>query len=64
MTLTNGDRQFREMVNVVDPNFFQVIKLPLVTGDPATVFRQPESVVLSESAARKFFGSADPIGKT
>src|ERR1700761_8915255 len=30
MTLTAGDRQFREAVNVVEPNFFQIIKLPLV----------------------------------
>ncbi|HEV2702365.1 MAG TPA: ABC transporter permease [Steroidobacteraceae bacterium] len=64
MTLTSGDRQFPERVNVVDPNFFQVIKLPLVIGDPAQVFRQPESIVLTESAARKFFGDANPIGKT
>jgi putative ABC transport system permease protein len=64
MTMTAGDRQFRELVNVVEPNFFQLIKLPLVAGNPAQVFRQPESVVLSESAARKYFGSADPIGKT
>ena len=63
MTLTTGERQFREVVNAVDPNFFQVIKLPLVAGDPAEVFRQPESVVLSQSAARKYFGSADPIGE-
>ena len=52
------------MVDVVEPNFFQVIKLPLVAGDPAEIFRHPESVVLSESAARKYFGNADPIGKT
>jgi putative ABC transport system permease protein len=64
MTLTAGDRQFREVVDVVEPNFFQFFKLQLVSGDPAQVFRQPESVVLSESAARKFFGNADPIGKT
>lgn len=64
MTLTAGDRQFREVVNVVDPNFFQVIKLSLLTGDPAEVLRHPESVVLSQSAARKYFGSADPIGRT
>ncbi|HEX3836484.1 MAG TPA: ABC transporter permease [Steroidobacteraceae bacterium] len=63
MTLTSGDRQFPERVNVVDPNFFQIIKLPLVVGDPAKILRQPESVVLSQSAARKFFGSADPIGR-
>jgi putative ABC transport system permease protein len=64
MTLTAGDRQFPEVVSVVDPNFFQVIKLSLLAGDPATVFRQPESIVLSQSAARRFFGSADPIGRT
>jgi putative ABC transport system permease protein len=64
MTLTSGNRQFREAVNVVDPNYFQVIKLPLIAGDAAEVFRQPESVVLSESAARKFFGNANPIGRT
>jgi putative ABC transport system permease protein len=64
MTLTAGDRQFPETVISVEPNFFQVIKLPLLVGDPAQVFRQPESVVLSQSAARRFFGNADPIGKT
>jgi putative ABC transport system permease protein len=64
MTLTYGDRQFREVVDVVEPNFFQIIKVPLVAGSPAGVFRQPESVVLTETAARKFFGNADPIGKT
>jgi putative ABC transport system permease protein len=64
MTLTTGDRQFPERVNVVDPNFFQFIKLPLVEGDLAQIFKQPESIVLSQSAARRYFGSADPIGKT
>jgi putative ABC transport system permease protein len=64
MTLTSGDRQFPEKVNVVDANFFQVIKLPLLIGDPAQILRQPESAVLTESAARKFFGDANPIGKT
>jgi putative ABC transport system permease protein len=63
MTATVGDRQFSETVAVVDPAFFQVIKLPLVEGDPARVLAQPESIVLSQSMARKFFGAADPLGK-
>jgi len=63
MTVTFGERQFSEIVAVVDPGFFQVIRLPLVEGDPATVFAQPESIVLSESAARKYFGDASPLGK-
>ena len=63
MTLMVGDRQFRQQIDSVDPNFFSVIKLPLIKGDPARVFADPQSLVLSESAARKYFGDADPIGK-
>ena len=64
MTAQVGDRLFPVSVDAVDPNFFQVIKLPLVEGDPATMLAQPESIVLSQETARKFFGSADPLGKT
>ena len=62
-TVTVGDRQFVETVAVVDPNFFQVIKLPLAEGDPTRVLGQPESIVLSQSTARKYFGDVDPLGK-
>jgi putative ABC transport system permease protein len=64
MTLTAGDRQFLEKVGVVDPNFLRVMPLPLVSGDPRTVLAQPENLVISQSAARKYFGDANPIGKT
>ena len=59
-----GDREFPVTVDAVDPNFFQMIKLPFAEGNPATALAQPESVVLTEATAKKFFGSADPIGKT
>lgn len=64
MTLTVGDRQFLQGVDVVDSNFLQVVQLPLVSGDPATVLSQPESLVLSEETARKLFGDANPLGQT
>jgi putative ABC transport system permease protein len=63
MTLTIGEHQFAEQVNVVDPQFLKVIKLKLLLGDPESVFRQPESVVVSQSYARKYFGGSDPVGK-
>jgi putative ABC transport system permease protein len=63
MSIFAGDRPFRERMASVDPNFFQVVKLPLVQGDPALVFKDPDSLVLSESAARKYFGTTDAIGK-
>ena len=63
MTLMVGDRQFLEPVTAVDPGFFRIIKLPLTEGDPGRVFSDPQSLVLSESAARKYFGTTDAVGK-
>ena len=64
MTLTSGDRQYTQQVVVVDPGFFQLIRLPLISGSRGSLLQQPDSVVLSQSAARAYFGSADPIGRT
>lgn len=64
MTMTVGNRQFLQGVDIVDSNFLQVIRLPLVSGDPAMVLTQPESLVLSEDTARKLFGDANPLGQT
>jgi len=62
-TILVGNRQFPETVVAVDPNFLQLIRLPLVIGDPDTVFAKPESVVLSQAVARKYFGDQSPLGK-
>ena len=64
MTVALGDRQFLDHVDVVSPNFIQIIRLPLVEGNPATVFAQPESAVITESMARKYFGAMPALGKT
>jgi len=64
MTVKVGDRAFVETVDVVDPNFFQLIALPFAEGNPATVLIKPESVVLSKAAAQKYFGTSDPVGRT
>ncbi|HVW74805.1 MAG TPA: ABC transporter permease [Rhizomicrobium sp.] len=63
-TILVGDRQFPQSVDWVDPNFLQVIRLPLLTGDPASILAKPESAVLSETTARKYFGNASPVGRT
>jgi putative ABC transport system permease protein len=64
ITLTVGSRQFFESVGVVDPNFLEVVKLPVASGDPARILSQPESLVLSQATARKLFGEANPVGQT
>ncbi|MGH8319670.1 MAG: ABC transporter permease [Steroidobacteraceae bacterium] len=65
LTLTHGDRQYlQQNVLFVDANFFTAIRLPFVEGDARSSLSQPESVVLSESAAREYFGNIDPMGQT
>jgi putative ABC transport system permease protein len=63
MTAQIGDRQFPVQIDAVDPNFFQLIKLPFAEGNPATAIARPDSIVLSQATARKFFGTTDPLDK-
>ncbi|HXB34824.1 MAG TPA: ABC transporter permease [Puia sp.] len=48
----------------VDSTFFTVFTFPLLSGNPATALVQPNTTVISEDAAIKYFGSKDAIGKT
>lgn len=62
--VTFGDRAFNEKkLYITDPVFFTLFSFPLIKGDPATVLREPYSIVLSESTAKKYFGEADPVNK-
>jgi putative ABC transport system permease protein len=45
-----------------DPDFFKVLPMPAVAGDPRTALEAPDALVLSRSAARKYFGKDAPIG--
>jgi putative ABC transport system permease protein len=47
----------------VDSNFFQVFTFPLIKGNSKTALTKPNSVVLSQSTATKYFGSDQALGK-
>ncbi|HTD98249.1 MAG TPA: ABC transporter permease [Mucilaginibacter sp.] len=47
----------------VDSNFLQFFSYPLVEGNRATCLNGPNSVVLTQKAAKKYFGDVSPIGK-
>ena len=50
-------------IYLVDSNFFSFFSFPLLKGDPADVLRDPLSIVMTATAAKKYFGDEDPIGK-
>jgi putative ABC transport system permease protein len=45
-------------------DFFNVFGHSLVNGVDSTALKYPNQIVLSETMARKYFGEADPMGKT
>jgi putative ABC transport system permease protein len=60
-----GDIKFQEQNSLLaDPDFFRVFDFPLLKGDPNTCLKEPFSVVFSATAAKKYFGDADPVGQT
>lgn len=64
LLLAKGNDLIREnAVAFVDANFFGVFSFPLVNGNPKTALVRPNTVVISEKMARKYFGDANPVGK-
>ena len=57
-------RFYEERFFFADSTVFEIFTIPFVEGDPATALTQPNTVVLTEEMARKYFGEADPIGQT
>lgn len=47
-----------------DPSFLTVMGLPVVAGDAATALEAPDGIVLTQTAARKYFGTAQALGGT
>ncbi len=64
MLLSSGDTYSYRRTAFVDPDFLEMFSFPLLIGDPQSALAVTESAVLTESAARAYFGNADPVGKT
>lgn len=51
-------------VLMADSSFFNIFSFPFVAGNPATALAQPNSVVIDETTAKKYFGNEAALGKT
>ncbi len=56
MVISLDDQAYRADGKYFGPDVFKVFTFPLIVGDPATALQDPESIVLSESMAEKYFG--------
>ena len=58
------DRRFaEEHYCYTEPAFFEIFNFPIVKGEKTGQLVRPNTVVLTESAASRYFGEEDPIGK-
>jgi putative ABC transport system permease protein len=48
----------------VDSTLFDIFSYSVIKGDVKAGISEPNRIVLTEKAARRYFGSSDPIGKT
>jgi putative ABC transport system permease protein len=57
------DRQFYDRFYWVDSSFFRIFTLPMIEGDADTALVEPNTVVVSASAARRYFGEESALGR-
>ena len=59
-----GDQQYSEdPMAFVDNNFFDVFTLPLIKGDKKNALSEPNTVIITQKIAEKYYGKQDAIGK-
>ena len=58
--VTIGNKSFHEKkIYDTDPGFFNLFSFPLIRGNAATVLKDPSGVVLTETTAKRYFGSVN-----
>ncbi|MBS1935417.1 MAG: ABC transporter permease, partial [Bacteroidetes bacterium] len=59
-----GEKVFREhRIYTADSNYFKVFDHPLLKGNAATALTKPNTVVMTETTAKRYFGNTDAVGK-
>jgi putative ABC transport system permease protein len=62
--IKHKNRQYFDRELFVGADFLTTFTFPLLEGDPKTALREPYSMLLTESTARKYFGEGSVLGKT
>lgn len=59
-----NNQRFKEKDFVITDEYLpQIFDFQWITGDPQGALKEPNSIVLTESVAKKYFGNSDPMGQ-
>lgn len=62
--IQSGEQIFKEERTLfADSSFFDMFSHKILSGEKTLFLRQPEMVIITESAAKKYFGNENPVGK-
>lgn len=64
LQINHEGKRFDEQIFYAGKDFFQIFSFPLTKGNPSTALLKPNSVVLTEALAKKYFKGQDPLGKS
>jgi putative ABC transport system permease protein len=62
--IKTDENVFRANVCRTDTSFFKVFSLDYIKGTPDNPLKEPFTLILSQSAAKKYFGDTDPVGES
>jgi len=60
----NDDSYLEERMFFAEPEFLDILKFRMITGDPLNGIRRPNTMFISQATAKRYFGDEDPIGQT
>ncbi|MFZ1527990.1 MAG: ABC transporter permease [Ferruginibacter sp.] len=64
MLSKKGNEAIESMVLFADTSIFSMFSFNVLKGNPANMLLARNSVVITDEAAKKYFGNSDPLGKT
>lgn len=58
------DKAFSEPLHAADASFLDIFSFPMITGSREDFFAGPNSILITQRMAEKYFGTEDPVGNT
>ena len=62
--MRHEEKYFEEVISFTDSHFFEIFSFPFLKGSPSSALEDPYSVVMTEKAARKYFGDEEAFGES
>jgi len=61
--VVRGNTATTEPLGYADPNFLDIVRLPIVAGDAVRALQVPDNVLISETIAKRYFPNGNPVGQ-